>query len=149
MDVDKLQRINALASELRKHNFALSSDEAYQQAEQVYEGTGSQVIVEQKPMVTSQNQDALSMRRFEMMLEQNNKKYEQEFATYRNAINLLASQLEVLKAELSKFGRENTEKPKEKQVELKTEVKEAHPRQGNFQPSDVDMQKMFYFGAKR
>lgn len=150
MDVDKLQRINALASELRKHNFALSSDEAFQQAEQVYEGTGSQVIVEQKPMATSQNQDALSMRRFEMMLEQNNKRYEAEFATYRNAINMLASQLEVLKAELAKFGHEEkAERPKEKQVELKTEVKESHPRQGNFQPSDVDIQKMFYFGAKR
>jgi len=151
MDVEKLQRINALASELRKHNFALSSDEAYQQAEQVYEGgTGTQVLVEQKPMITSQNQDALSLRRFEMMLEQNNKRYEAEFATYRNAINMLANQLELLKAELVKSNVErNAERPKEKQAELKTEVKEAHPRQGNFQPSDVDMQKMFYFGAKR
>src|SRR3989338_8308393 len=135
MDVDKLQRINALASELRKHNFALSSDEAFEQAEQVYEGgNGTQVIVEQKPMQL-QNADALSMRRFEMMLEQNNKKYEQEFATYRNAINMLAAQLELLKAELVKSNVErNAERPKEKQAELKTEVKEAHPRQGNFQP---------------
>ena len=63
MDVEKLQRINALASELRKHNFALSSDEAYQQAEQVYEtGAVQQVIVEEKPMQL-QSQDALSMRR--------------------------------------------------------------------------------------
>ncbi|HLC32758.1 MAG TPA: hypothetical protein VJJ82_02950 [Candidatus Nanoarchaeia archaeon] len=149
MDVDKLQRINALASELRKHNFALSSDEAFEQAEQVYEGgNGTQVIVEQKPMQL-QNADALSMRRFEMMLEQNNKKYEQEFATYRNAINMLAAQLELLKAELTKASVVAQERPKEKQAELKTEVKEAHPRQGNFQPSDVDIQKMFYFGAKR
>ena len=149
MDVEKLQRINALASELRKHNFALSSDEAYQQAEQVYETGAVQQVVVEKPMQV-QNSDALAMRRFEMMLEQNNKKYEQEFATYRNAINMLASQLEVLKAELAKTERvAASEKPKEKQAELKTEVKESHPRQGNFQPSDVDIQKMFYFGAKR
>ena len=149
MDVEKLQRINALASELRKHNFALSSDEAYQQAEQVYETGAVQQVVVEKPMQV-QNSDALAMRRFEMMLEQNNKKYEQEFATYRNAINMLASQLEVLKCELAKTERvAASEKPKEKQAELKTEVKESHPRQGNFQPSDVDIQKMFYFGAKR
>lgn len=145
MDVEKLQRINALANELRKHNFAVSNDEAYKQAEQVYDQEAvQQIVVEEKP--TEQQTDALATRRFEMTLELHNKKYEQEFTTLRNAINLLAGQLDVLKTELAKL---NEQKPKEKQVELKTEVKEAHPRQGNFQPSDVDIQKMFYFGARR
>ena len=149
MDVDKLQKINQLANELRKHNFALSNDEAYHQAETVYE-EGATVMVQQPVAQTLHIQtQELSSRKFELMLEMNNKKFEAQFETYRNAINTLAEELETLKTELRKGNSAETPKQKEKQVELKTEVKEDHPRQGKFQPADVDIQKMFYFGAKR
>ena len=147
MDVDKLQKINLLANELKKHNFAFSSDDAFKQAEQVYEEGAQQIVVEEKPFVQQQS-SGLETKKVELILEMNNKKYDQEFAALRNAVNMLAQELEVLKGELRKYSDEHP-RQKEKQVELKTEVKEAHPRQGNFQPSDVDIQKMFYFGAKR
>ena|SRR3989338_3084042 len=150
MDVERLQRINALAGELKKQNFALSSDDAYRQAEGVYaEGNGAQVVVEEVSHV-QHSDGALSLRKFELMIELNNKKYEAEFALYRNAINQLAAELEAVRSELRQRSQEaQVPKQKEKQAELKSEVKEAHPRQGNFTPSDVDIQKMFYFGNKR
>jgi hypothetical protein len=67
----------------------------------------------------------------------------------KSALNTLAHELESVKSELRKLGESVPPKPKEKQVELKTEAKEVHPRQGNFTPSDVDIQKMFYFGTKK
>jgi len=149
MDVEKLQKINMLASELRKHNFAVSSDDAFKQAETIYETpNGEQVIVQEKAALVQQ-MDPLAHRKTELLLEMNNKKIEQEFNVMRNAINILAAEVENLKTELRKGTFVEAAKHKEKQAELKTEVKEPHPRQGNFQPADVDIQKMFYFGSKR
>lgn len=150
MDVDKLQRINALAGELKKRNIAFSSDDAYKQAEQVYEQGLVQEMAPQETIVVKPAADMLETRKIELILEMNNKKYESEFERYRTAINALALEIQQLKEQLSKatFVSE-APKQKEKQAELKTEAKEDHPRQGKFQPADVDIQKMFYFGAKR
>lgn len=145
MDVFKLQKINSLASELRRYNFADSSDSAFQQAEQVFEPS-QQVVAEEKPVVAPKV-DALSERKFEMLLEQNNKKYEQEISLLRSALGTLANEIECLKSELKKMS-EQAPKPKERQEPLKTEVKEEHPRQGRFTSSDVDIQKMFYCGKR-
>lgn len=148
MDVFKLQKINNLASELRKHNIADSSDAAFQQAEQVFEPSVQQVVIEEKPAVV-QRVDVLAERKFEMLLEQNNKKYEQEISLLRSAVGTLANELECLKSELRKLSEQAPPKPKERQEPLKTEVKEEHPRQGKFTSTDVDIQKMFYFGTKK
>ncbi len=146
MDVFKLQQMNNLAAELRKHNFANSSDDAMHQAEQVYMEKEPQVVSE-VPQVSVQKADPLAERRFELILEQNNRKYEQELGLLRSAVNSLAQQLEMVKAELHKVHE--SPRPKEVQAPLKTEVKEDHPRQGKFTSNDVDIQKMFYFGSKR
>jgi hypothetical protein len=145
MDVFKLQKINSLASELRRYNFADSSDSAFRQAEQVFEP--AQVVVEEKPSVALKV-DVLSERKFEMILEQNNKKYEQEINLLRSALGTLANEIECLKSEMKKMS-EQAPKQKDHQEPLKTEVKEENPRHGKFTSSDVDIQKMFYCGAKR
>ncbi len=145
MDVFKLQKINSLASELRRYNFADSSDSAFRQAEQVFEP--AQVVVEEKPSVALKV-DVLSERKFEMILEQNNKKYEQEISLLRSALGTLANEIECLKSEMKKMS-EQAPKQKDHQEPLKTEVKEENPRHGKFTSSDVDIQKMFYCGAKR
>lgn len=165
MDAMKLQKINALASELRKHNFAMSSEDAFKQAETVYDNNssgGAQVLVmEQHPAFTTQQQqapaappaDEMTSRKIELLIENHSKKYEEEFSVLRGAINQLIGELNSVKAHLAKAtvvsSSDDSGKHKEKQAELKTETKEDHPRQGKFQPADVDIQKMFYFGAKR
>lgn len=148
MDVFKLQKINNLASDLRKHNFASSSEDAYQQAEQVFDEGQSGQVVSEEPVRQVERVDRLAERRFELLLEQNSKKYEQEILMLRSAVNTLHSEIESLKTSLHKLSEQAPPRPKEKQEPLKTEVKEEHPRQGKFQPSDVDIQKMFYFGKK-
>jgi membrane-bound lytic murein transglycosylase MltF len=148
MDVFKLQKINALASDLKKHNFAVSSEDAYQQAEQVFAEQEAPVVAEVQHVVV-QKVDSLAERRFELILEQNNKKYVQEIHLLRSALGSLAQELESVKSEIRRLHEQAPSKPKEKQEPLKTEVKEDHPRQGKFTSADVDIQKMFYFGAKR
>ncbi len=148
MDVFKLQKMNNLAAELKKHNFANSSEDAYQQAEQVYAEKEPSVVSDEPQIVVQQKTDTLAERRFEMILEQNNRKYEQELGLLRSALNTLANELESVKSHLRKL-HEQSPQPKEQQVPLKTEPKEDHPRQGKFTSNDVDIQKMFYFGTKR
>lgn len=148
MDVFKLQRMNSLAAELKKHNFAQSSEDAFQQAEQVYVEKEQSPISEVSQVVV-EKPNLLAERRFELILEQNNKKYEQELGLLRSALNSLAQQLEMVRAELHRAHEQAPPKPKEVQAPLKTEVKEDHPRQGKFTSNDVDIQKMFYFGSKR
>ncbi len=146
MDVDKLQKINALASMLRKHNFASSSEDAFQQAERTFDDdSAEQTVVEQKSSI--EHNDALIMRKCELMLELNNKKHSQEIDLLRSAITRLAENVDSIRSTISKMN-EVSPVPKEKQKVLKTETKEAHPRQGDFKPDDVDIQKMFYFGKK-
>ncbi len=149
MDVFKLQRMNSLAAEFKKHNFANSSEDAFRQAEQVFEVREAPQVSESPQVVVQQKVDSLAERRFEIILEQNNRKYEQELSLLRSALNTLANELENLKSELRRLHEQAPPKIKEQQVPLKTEPKEDHPRQGKFQPSDVDIQKMFYFGTKR
>ena len=82
------------------------------------------------------------------MLEMNSKKNSQELDLLRSAVGRLAHELESLKGELKRLLEEAPPRQKEKQQPLKTETKEAHPRQGNFTPDDVSIEKMFYFGNK-
>jgi len=142
MDVVKLQKLNSLASELRKHNFASSSDDAFKQAEQVYEQSEKTIRVESP--VVERKTDSLSEHRFELLLEQQRLKYEQELGLLRSALGVLSNEFEVLKSEVRKFSE--VPKVKERQEPLKTEPKVAHPRQGDFKPGDIDIQKMFYCG---
>lgn len=138
-----------LASELRRHNFASSSQDAVQQAQGFFEQKQVEKSVVVKP---SMREDTLHDKRVEVLLEIQEKKYQQELALLRSALNRMSSELEMVKAEMRKLAEmpRSKELPqqKEKQEMLKTEEKQAHPRQGNFTSADVDIQKMFYFGNK-
>lgn len=164
VNVDQLQKINALASELRKYNFADSSQDAAKQAEQLYWGQANKANemqhseITQKPAEQMQEMpkqpqvnDELMRKQMEILLDLQNKKNYQEFALLRSAINQLSSELEAMRTQMQKLVVQ--ERPKEEQKELPRPVKEApaekkqdHPRQGSFSSSDVDIQKMFYFG---
>lgn len=150
MNVEQLQKINQLATELKKHNLSINTEEAVQQAEETY-GHGQQAA-ERQPIqetVSQRAPDLLEQRRFEILLQNHTRRYEEQFEIYRNAINKLAEELEIVKTKLTAL---TANQPKERQESLpqtKSEVKkEPHPKQGGFSSSDVDIQKMFYFGNK-
>lgn len=156
MDVEKLQKINSLALELRKHNFAGDSAEAVEKAEQFFRfekklpRANTSTPTAPAPVVQSEFVE----KKFQA-LDSSARKNEQELQLLRSAVKSLAEELEKIKAELQKFSEkaltthaQPISKPKEHQAELKTEAKEPHPRQGSYTPGDVDIRKMFYFGNK-
>ncbi len=153
MDLAKIQQINSLAQELRKHNFAASSEDAYQQAEQTIEHQhqhDTHETAHTSHFTPTQQSETLSTKKTELLIEMNNKKYEQEFSLLRSALNSLAQELGTLRGQVAKLS---AQQPKEIQQPLpaapkKEPAREAHPRQGNVTPEDVDIQKMFYFGNK-
>jgi hypothetical protein len=78
------------------------------------------------------------------------KGFSEELDVLRTAMNQLIIEVNSLREELSKAQvAPQQPKQKEKQAELKTETKVAHPRQGDWKPGDVDIQKMFYYGTKK
>jgi len=177
MDVEKLMKMNAMVKELQKHNCASSREDAVRQAEGIYNPSGevaidnssSELVVEQKiqaPVSISASAPAqtvaatggfgaLEQRRFEMLLESNNKRYDEKISALTNEIlslrSQLASQVDGLKMELRNLIDNKAQKivhvVEETQKVLKTEPKVAHPRQGNFTSDDVSIDKFFYFGA--
>jgi hypothetical protein len=127
-----------------------SSTDAYAQAEQIITITPKRATGEQETIVMeAPAQGALAARQSQIEIELLRKGVNDEMEIFRNAINQIIAEVNSLREDLTKIQNEAQPKPREKQAELKTENKEAHPRQGNFQPGDVDIQKMFYFGVKK
>lgn len=177
MDVEKLMKMNAMVKELQKHNCASSKEDAVRQAEGLYNPSGeaavdncsSELVVEQKisaPLAISASAPAqtiastggfgaLEQRRFEMLLESNNKRYDEKILGMSGEIMSLRSQLsgqiDSIKNELRNLVDNKAQKivhvTEETQKILKTEPKVPHPRQGNFTSDDVSIDKFFYFGS--
>jgi len=161
MDIDKLIKINNLSKELQRHGIAASALEAVQQACVVVEESPEQeavLVMEQKEPVQESSKVVLSPlqeRRFELILEANNRRHDQEIAALRATIASMSTQLEQLRLEMKTVNERQLQagmpKKVDKQEMLKTEVKENHPRQGAFKPGDetVSIEKIFYFGTGR
>ena len=177
MDVEKLMKMNAMVKELQKHNCASSKEDAVRQAEGLYNPSGevavdnysSELAVEQKiqapvsisasapaqPATATSGFGALEQRRFEMLLESNNKRYDEKILGMSGEImslrSQLSSQIDSLKIELRNLVDNKAQKivhvTEETQKVLKTEPKATHPRQGNFTSDDVSIEKFFYCGA--
>ena len=155
MNVNDVAKMNQLMKELQKHGIAQSAPDAFEQAQEI--------VGEQKKVVTIDEEGvqvetatvsggALIESRVNLLLDMHNKKIESQFLTMRDTLSALAMEIEKLKFELKKFSDTKAHKVvqvvQETQKSLKTEEKVAHPRQGNYQPGDVAIDKMFYFGHK-
>ncbi len=172
MELGKLQKINALASELKKHNFAKTSDDAARLAEQFYEEKIKKKPVQEEkisevfeekiiPEISQEeNREIREMndRKFELMLDIAEKKLIREMDIQRSTINLLNNKIENLKQEIEQLKKKAFSSPisfdtktqeKEVQANLQTkEEKKDMPRSGKYSSADVDIQKMFYYGNK-
>jgi len=151
MDLDQLRKINQLSSELKKHGMAESSTDAYAQAQQIVElvpkpkpaAAPESVVIEAAPV------EPIAAKQFELEFERVRKAVAEEMDVLRNTINQIIGEVNSIREDISKLSAVQPPKLKEKQAELKTEVRVNHPRQGSWQPGDVDIQKMFYFGTKK
>lgn len=161
MDVEALRKLNTLAGELQKHRISLSSEDALKQAEHILQPI--QTMQEQSSIERSetskiiQNTETLAERQYKLLLEMNNKKFEDAINTLQNTINNLSQEITRLKIDINLLSTRTASQTTQTttQQEAKTEEKpkeeqkkEPHPRQGGFVPGDVSIEKMFYFGHK-
>ena len=166
-DVEKMKKVNFLMRELRRTGMASSSDDAYNQAQEVFqpkqvEQDNGTVVLEEAPAQEQQEtfaepapaeqSDYLAQKQFEILLEQNNKKYDTELDSLRSALDTLQAQFNQLQTEFHQLVEDRARKivkvVEEKQETIKTEPQTVHPRRGNFNSNDVPIDKFFYFGKK-
>ncbi|MBI4145349.1 hypothetical protein HY493_04050 [Candidatus Woesearchaeota archaeon] len=157
MNVNDVAKLNELMKNLQRHGMAVTAPEAYQQAQEIMGGKKVVTLKEDEQggiAVESVQVPGTAMieSRVNLMLDMHSKRIEQQFTTMKDTISALAMELERMKLELRRFSDTKAHKVvqvvQETQKSLKTEEKAPHPRQGNYQPGDVDIGKMFYFGHK-
>lgn len=169
MDLEKMKKMNSLMKELQKHGFAENSTEAYSQTEEMFnkhpqeaeiEGGLVQVEAPQTVQVeTTQaspvNSDYLLQQRFDMQLNDMQRKYDQEAVYNNDLVAALAKEIVDMKRQVELLQQAKTVKnavrkvvAEQEQVHFKKEFKEPHPMQGNVTPEDVAVDKIFYFGNK-
>lgn len=165
-DIEKMKKLNDLAKELQKHNFADDSQAAYKFAEKIYAEKASDIFGSSIPesnqsepevqsesvKVETQKEDSsnneLLERKYQLILEMNNKKFNEELSLLKQQVQDVNSEVERLRLVVRRLEEQGiTQKPVEKQETINVvEKKESHPRQGDFKSSDVPIEKFFYFG---
>lgn len=95
-------------------------------------------------------------KKFEILLEQTNKKLREEITTLRQEISSLHQEIDNLRATLNKTtppfsfsGEEQTKLSPPKMPREEAREEKIKPRHGDYTSEDVDINKMFYFGGGR
>lgn len=146
-----MKKVNELIKELQKHGMATSSDEAAVKAEEIM-NLGEKII----PQSDSRAESIVSRDELQSQIEQ-----------LKRAFNNLSNDIESLKLALTKkadisalaaiasqqSSQSRIVEPERTQIKIqpseqKEEKKEPHPRQGNYNPGDVAIDKFFYYGKK-
>lgn len=143
MDLEEVKKINNLSRELQKHKFSSSSEDAYEQAEGVFQGQRQKKPETQQAEVIQMQTNNLPERQFQIQMDDLTKQISQELDSFRTAVNQLIQEMNTIKADVDKI---KDKIPKEKQTTVPKQ--EAHPRQGDYKSKDVDIKKMFYCGNK-
>ncbi|MBI4148418.1 hypothetical protein HY490_03955 [Candidatus Woesearchaeota archaeon] len=147
MDIEELKKLNSLTVELKKHG--MPADEAFKQAESLIrakEDVGPVVMEHAAP-----SQDFMLEKKFSLMLDMNNKKFQEAIDVLSKMISSVSQELASVRGELAEARqvlKQKKDLPVQKEKQEALPKQESHPRQGSFQPSDVSIEKMFYFGKK-
>ena len=109
--------------------------------------------------------DYLLEKKFEIMLDTNNKKFKNEFENLKNELESLKGIINRLNVDMQQIRKEidnngnsisnhsinnvRSEHIEKELEEVPKEKPKMHPRCGNFTSDDVSVNKFFYFGNKR
>ena len=170
MDVDKIQKINALALDLMKQGLATDREDAVRQAELVFQSRSSeygemrQRMEDVKPQVQSSSPSvALSQDEIKTILEKNAEFIVKKFKEFEEKIKILEEQIGSIRtaSRISHTmssparGSESDEAPKpgtvirtERPPEEKKADTSGHHRTGKFTGDDVSIEKFFNYGHK-
>ncbi len=149
MDVKQTVKINQLVNEFKKHGIA-TEEEAIKEATRVISKEALNGM--QKEEVS---QEILNMinRKMQYLSELSEKRLKEETDKLRAEVGNMAGELKALRDMVKDLASRPAPKPE--QQTLKAEVKEgkkveeAKPRSGDFEPGDVDINDVFYFGNKK
>ncbi|MBN2112065.1 hypothetical protein JW707_03105 [Candidatus Woesearchaeota archaeon] len=158
-DIEKVMKINKMSAYLKQHGFASSSDEAASKAQEVFD---QKLVTAEKP-----KEGGIKMADDEKIakIERNFDVFKATTAQQLNSLkddvhNVVQKMNEIIKTinELEKLKESVTtiDEDGEKQQRLapkvikkpKEEKPKNHPRSGNMQPGDIDLNKTFYFGKR-
>lgn len=163
MDVERVQKINALALDLLKQGLAADREEAVSQAEKMLSKGDYSSLMETYDKVEDLKKEErgekvkmLGQEEIKELLEKNASFVVKKIKEYQEQIEKLKKEMEELKNELGGMkGRIDNLKVsgaagKEPQRRLENKGKEEamHPRSGNYKDSDVSIEKFFYAGSK-
>jgi len=95
-------------------------------------------------------------KKIEILVKKNNVQLQQELSNVKSLVSSLSEEVKKLRTELKDSQDKNTIvlKSQQEQSQVETPVKKVekqstfHPKQGNVQPNEVSIEKMFYFGRK-
>lgn len=98
---------------------------------------------------------AIIEEKYKMLFEQQMKTVNKQLQLMKDTISAMAMEFQAVKSQMADLQAMKSQlqaQPKsvvqETQKALPSDKPGSHPRQGNFKPQDVDIQKMFYFGHK-
>jgi len=169
MDIERMKRVNALARELKDHGMASDYDDAYRQAEKMVDsGMEMPSAKEEVPAAPStiindepkENKGGFGMIGFDALEFRNMR---EKLEAMEQQMGMIFTKMNEIITELNRVDKKRTDSPieirnpreiEEKQREMQTnlkkqEVEAPHPRSGDYKPSDVSIEKMFYFGGSR
>ena len=152
MDVEKLKRINQLSKDLKRHGLVV--EEAITQASNIVNEDEVKTFLDKSKEEIDSSRNPTSTDQYIIMLERNHRKIAEEVQNIKNEVARMLNEFEELKNKINSSEtrpvqrEEETKEKQETQAQLSPKKKESHPRQGNFTPEDVSIEKMFYFGKK-
>lgn len=169
MDVERIQKINALALDLMKRGLAADREEAVIQAERVYRSRDAQEsysalretmagIQEDTQKVRqggSSETIALNDNTVKEILEKNTefivskmKEFQDKIAAFEKEISQLKTQMTHHRPAMSQEMPASRPAPASSGMVGKDPSSSNHPRSGNYNANDVSIEKFFYMGSK-
>jgi hypothetical protein len=174
-DIDKIMKINEMTQNLKKHGFAASSEEAAEQAQNVFKEKVADVEKPESAEKTDDNKsaDAKEGGAEEMAGNEDTAKIERNFEVFKssaqkqidsmkeelgtvigkmNEMIRVINELEKLKDSVTSIDEGGSEKQRRLAPKIVKKPKEEksnnHPRSGDSQPGDVNLAETFYYGNK-
>jgi uncharacterized protein (DUF3084 family) len=99
--------------------------------------------------------DPLMEEKFKLLFAQQIQKSDKQLQLLRDTMQALSIEVQSQRNQINDLRQQLASRPavsqasaQETQKVLPASDKPKHPRQGDFKPGDVDIQKMFYFGHK-
>jgi len=164
MDIDKIQKMNALAVNLMKQGLAVDREDAVEQAEKFFHdksGDDYEAIRQATSKGGSATMEAarssLDDNQIKSILEQNSQYLVKKIREFQDKIDAMDKEVAMLKSRFSQASRPvAAEQPRPVQQASSAPPSSGgsgpatgdHPRSGNFKEADVSIEKIFYMGHK-